>query len=65
MNTNHNEVSQLIVESDKAEDYNAILEKHGQLEYQRENLNEAFDPEECKDEHGNWTRWVVVRMTME
>jgi len=60
MNTNHNEVV-----SDKAEDYNAILEKHGQLEYQRENLNEAFDPEECIDEHGNWTRWVVARMTME
>ena len=26
---------------------------------------EAFDPEECKDEEGNWTRWVIARMTVE
>lgn len=39
-----------------------LYQRHGQGEYRRENLK-TCPVEACRDDDGNWTKWVFERMT--
>ena len=41
-----------------------LLVRHKQVEYQRESF-ETCDVELCRDQDGNWTKWVLERATEE